>query len=975
MNRIRYNSVVLAVLFLTACEYTLGAPALLRDIPVWETKPPARPAHDVWIEGEDGSVQTGWSVVGEASCYGGKKLVLHTGESGEFTAEYRFTLREAGSYLVSVAGQPVGTPWTSPIWYSVDGGTWLHVTSVPSSKVLWGVANAIRWTHLTLADLAAGEHVLRIKVNEPRVGPDPSRVYMIDAISLLRDPIQRLNICPSPVTGQPGNVFAEPQAVTFERQTPTPNLRMDWRVVDWQDREIATGTWSGDQQKLTLGELPRGYYRLKLKRSDTADWQRIVPFARVVSPDSRKPNPESPYALDSVQSWIEYNSLTPTNVSTVLADLTQLLGVSMVRDRFTWGGNNPKPGEFHWGTYQDTAKLLHDRGVKVCTVFHDAPEWATKGDPKMFIDDLVALYRFTRRAAGDLKGLIDAWECGNEEDAGQLAAWDFAAAQKAAYLGLKAGNPNANVLIGSTCLHPVPRFMDVVMENGAGDYFDTHNFHVYQPPVEQYDLIAGEERKLLVRHGIGHKPMWVTENGQAHEGSGLAEPIIPGSDMREHNDQQERDQAEFIVKSQVSMHAAGVARDFFFVFKPYNEQRGGKVWGLLRWDYTAKPAYVALANLTYQLGNARYLGKKSWSSRVRGFVFQQPDGTRTLVCWSADGKDTEISLNETKPVEQVDLVGRTTPVHPRNNRITITAGKFPVYINGLSRLTPDASFVPPARASTANSDKDLTIVARIKLGQGFSTFKNTARIIDGEHGQAVLEVFNLSDRQKQGTIESLDRHCVVDGLPRQVTVPAMSRVQLPITVRLAKNTYRLVKLRIAGQFEGQPISPVCVQIMPPHPERDPSLVARLISTADAGRWEVNSSGTMTIAKDEKENAVRFHVTFPPFGDRWVYPEFRLSSPKENLAGAVAVGFELKAESWHGGQGLLMAVMENVRERGLSHYFEYVPTQEWQEVLILFESEAPVSFDPAGIKRLRIGANPAFNDYTYWVRNVKAYYRK
>lgn len=59
-----------------------------------------------------------------------------------------------------------------------------------------------------------------------------------------------------------------------------------------------------------------------------------------------------------------------------------------------------------------------------------------------------------------------------------------------------------------------------------------------------------------------------------------------------------------------------------------------RIWGLLNWDYTAKPAYVAFANLTCRLAGARYEGKVDLGPRLSGFLYQQPDGAQTLVFWS-----------------------------------------------------------------------------------------------------------------------------------------------------------------------------------------------------------------------------------------------------------------------------------------------------------------------------------------------------
>ncbi len=61
------------------------------------------------------------------------------------------------------------------------------------------------------------------------------------------------------------------------------------------------------------------------------------------------------------------------------------------------------------------------------------------------------------------------------------------------------------------------------------------------------------------------------------------------------------------------------------------------------------------------------------------------------------------------------------------------------------------------------------------------------------------------------------------------------------------------------------------------------------------RWIANTSGRMTIRRNEKENSVRFDVTFPESGDRWVYPSFRFRKSKEFFQDADTLSFDIKAK--------------------------------------------------------------------------------
>ena len=206
-------------------------------------------------------------------------------------------------------------------------------------------------------------------------------------------------------------------------------------------------------------------------------------------------------------------------------------------------------------------------------------------------------------------------------------------------------------------------------------------------------------------------------------------------------------------------------------------------------------------------------------------------------------------------------------------------------------------------------------------------------------------------------------------------MPPMGKISIPVKVRITSKI--LAKLRLGGSFEGKSVLPVCMQLKPADAQIDSSLKARTLSVADPERWSRNSSGDMNISKDPIENAVRFDITFRPNTDHWAYPSFAVKLPEERLAGAVGVSFDIKSQlTGQSGFGarLLMIGMDEKLEGGVNHYFSYTPKDEWQTVYVSFDSDAPVVFNPGNIRRLAIGANPIANNYVYWLKNIKAYYK-
>ncbi len=963
--------IAMAVLFVASVLF-----ADVKDIPAWEVMSPEKPVHDIWLDDESFVEQHGWNIIDQPSCYGGKELVLDGNIAGDHTVKYLFDVNVGGEYLLSVAGQPAGTMWSSPFWYSIDDGAWQHVTSAACSSVQWGISGAISWMNLALVNLSEGKHSFSIKVNEYR--HDGSYAYMIDAVSLLKDPFIRLKLPPMLATDQPGNVFIQSSNTVFHLKNPVSVKPISWRVVDWQGKESCNGIWDTTGQ-LVLPKLQLGYYALQIKVPGETEWEREIPFARVVDPSSRMKTPDSPYAVDCAQSWFGSAAnaaglkTQPSDPIKVLSDLEYLAGVSAVRDRYIW--DESVPGKIQYPpVYAQTSDTLAECGIQVTRMFHNAPDWACL-DNALIPKDLIAVYRFSKASAVKYAKTVSAWEFWNEEDAAShpISAWDFAAVQKAAYLGFKAGNPKANVLVGSSCAHPVPRFMDLLMENGAGEYFDTYNFHLYTD-LDQYPFVVKDEYDLLKRHGVGYKPMWITENGFYKGGSG--KPLVAGSVLTEYTPDEERSQAEYLIKAQIILQSLGVARDFSFIFRPYNENN--IVWGMLRWDYTPKIAYAAFANLTAKLSGCRYLGGVKLGAGVRGFLYSQRDKRQTVVYWSDKGNRT-IKINSGKPELRVtDFVGRDKVLANNHGSFTLQAGKYPSYVCNLTGLKPQIDTrIAIVGKSKVNQKNELSVVLQLSLKQGFSNItKNIVTIDSKTSGQVVVNVYNFSEKPKRGKLTSRGSGYSITGLPDNILVPPMDKVSIPVLVKMTSKF--LVKLRIGGEFGGRQILPVCMQLLPSDAQIDPTLKMHTISTVDPKRWSHNSSGKIDITEDKEENAIRVDLEFQPNTDHWAYPSFSLKLPAESLIGAAGVSFEIKSKRIDPSgfaTALLMIGMDEKVDGGVTHYFPYTPKTEWQTVYISFDADAPVAFNTGDIRRLAIGANPIQNDYVYWIRNIKAYYKK
>lgn len=395
---------------------------------------------------------------------------------------------------------------------------------------------------------------------------------------------------PRVTTGKPANLFQASEPVVLVVSDVEPG-EYEWSVGDWLGAELRAGS-ARLPGSLRLDDLPLGYFELRLKsRGKDGDWPEI-PFARIIDLQDRVWNPASPYAVDGAQTLIAQEpplvptKLQPPDIFELASDLTQLAGISVARERSWWvHGTNPARGDYRLTVFENNTKNLNEHGVKALSMYQGVPEWARRKDGKI---ELNALYEFNEAFARSIGDGSAGWQAYNEMDTKPfIPVWDFAATLKTAYLGFKAGSPETPVLNAAIAnIRAHRRYFDLLLENGAGDYFDIFSFHVYDDP-SHYPDIFETLRATLAKHELGQKPIWITESGIRTVGARPA--LEPGGKMTEMSREQAWLQADRVIKANVALHARGVEKVFFFVLFPFNEN-GGSPRSTAGWEETRSAA-------------------------------------------------------------------------------------------------------------------------------------------------------------------------------------------------------------------------------------------------------------------------------------------------------------------------------------------------------------------------------------------------
>lgn len=239
-------------------------------------------------------------------------------------------------------------------------------------------------------------------------------------------------------------------------------------------------------------------------------------------------------------------------------------GATWVRNEISWGSVEPtdeSPPVYRWNYTDAVFAPARLSGFNMIATINGNPSWAAtygrgpidKAPLSRFADFAGALAeRYDGDGVDDAPGspIVEYFELYNEPDAGNLARdkrWgnygkEYAEMLAAVYPAIKNANPNAKVLLGGIAYDwfeenngPYVRtFLDTVLANGGGNFFDIMNFHQYPPFAASWGAPNGPGllektnavRAKLTEFGFGDKPLVITESG-AHSNDAVGLPLTP----------------------------------------------------------------------------------------------------------------------------------------------------------------------------------------------------------------------------------------------------------------------------------------------------------------------------------------------------------------------------------------------------------------------------------------------------------------
>lgn len=399
------------------------------------------------------------------------------------------------------------------------------------------------------------------------------------------------------------------------------------------------------------------------------------------------------------------------------------LNVGWERILFYWSEIQPGgPGD--WNTLHVLEEWLseaNNHGRTILGLLKNTPAWATDGEPfagvprglYLPVDDPGNLWAVYVKQVASYYGPrgVHHWIVWNEPDikandyghefSGSVE--DYYQLVKVASIAIKQVDPTAVIhLAGLTYWHDqgyFRRFLQVATadpEGPANDYFfDVVSLHIYFR-VETVQSIVGAIWGVQSQFGLS-KAVWINETNSSPN-------LDPGWPVTRPNFQVDLEQqAAYIVQAFALGFAAGAARIAVYKLIDIQLPPGGESFGLLRPDYSPRPAYFAYQVLIQQLaGFTKAQKQQNGDSMI--VTFTKPEGV-TRILWARTAASVTLQVPAlATSASLVAMDGSSTTITPVNGKYNITLagakcageclqGGAPVY---LVELGVSGAAVPPS---------------------------------------------------------------------------------------------------------------------------------------------------------------------------------------------------------------------------------------------------------------------------------------
>ena len=836
--------VLLCALILTSCAVVRPAMFKGKSASEWENKfrstyvsleKTGTPSEElngfvVRVEGEDRKSDTiGGEVIEDSDYSGGKALRANYARDDSTThgVNLSVTVPEMGSYsLVTVVTRYGRMNTTDFDIYANDTYAYSVNTKddVISEETVTGKANMRKMT-LPSIMLNKGENTVSFVLQNTDRQPNKPNFYL-DYIELKPDlsPSASGNIgYASTPTGDYSKQAVA--AAELDVYTGSWDMRATFNLVSFASTEeeaaditVKITDYYGDvvlehterpvfgayTLKIDLGKHPTGYFTV----SAVTGTQTLFTKSYVVLPpvEDRDLESDSPFASD----FASYHILADReDLVANYAAAAKLCGVSVLRERLDWIYTEWNEGGCDFSRADRFYNKINDMGLEILPFFSNAPRWTTENG-KVFMDEQLAVYRFSKRVAERYANISQALEVWNEMDYFTYVPADmYASFYKAAALGVVDSGTSLPKIIGGLC-EPVNSnpYLTILYKSDVFDYSDAFNwhYHIYdraeRSVTEFVDGTKAGQFATFANTYLSSLPSWCTEAGiKLYTPAGCADMTFA----------QQKIQANYMVTSACQSLAAGTDKHFWFILG--NMPEDGGWFGSYGADDRPFASVVTEAVMTQTLGKGIYKGElKGLPSGAEGHVINNGEDD-VIVLWATSDRDVTLSVPGN--VLKTTVVGNREVLCSTNGKITVKAGSEPMFI------TVDGTVDASSYTATSNDEiktisakSDFTVGERVILTQlwydltdsaSYLSARNNGYRVSANGNTITLQLVNFNDFEVTGTVSGSADGYTVTGSGETITIPAMSETEVTFTITPNGGT-GATYLTFEGTFNGSETS-------------------------------------------------------------------------------------------------------------------------------------------------------------------------
>lgn len=827
---------------------------------------------EILIEAENFESGTNIFDIARSDEYSGGKMLVsraYPNDEADYLYSYTFNAKESGYYKFSgIFNKQHWTPGTDMEFYVNDSDNKVESLTDGSNRYLEAYDYTGGFVYLN-----QGKNTLYVKVDKTDSDPDLRFTLYLDCFKFTKASQDEFKLEKIRFEDTSAGAFEENKnvRVLFEYNTKTPAMQnYNLQIQDMWEREVSNQTVTIpkgiERFTLDLGSFPIGWYRVFIKDFESnVDLIDYMAFSVTVSHSKRLKVEDSTIATDAnFYGNHTVRNVLPKGIDSYIEAL-KLSGVTWIREH-TLGKASIND------QYYKIAQKVKKLGIKQLDL--TTSDTVVRNDnvaDRTLLVDLHEAYLQWKEFADLLGDNCDVLENVNEADITTGVPADrYSSYYKAAAIGISDSEANTYQTM-SPPASSAGLWVDTYFQNDILDYTDIQNAHAHNDVKVRTEAV----KKYALAYADEPLALWHSEAGiQQFAPDGVT---LTNEQMRAAVSQQ---YMRFL-----TMISSGCTKWFWFLFTPYTENGGN--YSSMHPSGMPYPMYSALANMTYQFGAAKYIGKPDLPSNVSGYMLDDGNGNDVLACYS--DQQCYITIKADK-VKYSDVLGHEEiKTADSNGEIRLFLGENdPIIVKYFGRAPKDSYY--PKSYSGAYSKKTFTPAQRLVIQQDWRniTDDKTAgnqgyQLEPGKEYEFTAKIFNLNDKKMTGKLKKSADSCIqweTDDEPAFEIEPWQSQeYKLKFTVDASIEYPVTGSVRLWGETsEGDELSSSVAAFKVVMTRRQINDEDRVdfenYWTAD--RWDVGNiaPGGKAVRTDDGKSTVSFNVTFT--GPRWFFPYFKLT---------------------------------------------------------------------------------------------------